>query len=59
MMDRAPRLPEIAGPRGDPRTGASRIANAGRVKAVVDSVSQLALKDDLTPLAVSDETRPR
>lgn len=32
---------------------------AGRVAAIVESVSQLALKDDLTLLAVSDETRPR
>jgi sigma-B regulation protein RsbU (phosphoserine phosphatase) len=32
---------------------------AGRVEAIVDSVSQLALKDDLTLLAVSDEARSR
>ena len=32
---------------------------AGRVEAVVDSVGQLALKDDLTLLAVSDEERSR
>ncbi len=30
---------------------------AGRVETIVDSVSQLALKDDLTLLAVSDEAR--
>jgi sigma-B regulation protein RsbU (phosphoserine phosphatase) len=32
---------------------------AGRVEAIVDNVSQLALKDDLTLLAVSDEARSR
>jgi len=32
---------------------------AGRVEAIVESVSQLALKDDLTLLAVSDEARSR
>jgi sigma-B regulation protein RsbU (phosphoserine phosphatase) len=32
---------------------------AGRVEAIVDSVGQLALKDDLTLLAVSDEKRAR
>jgi sigma-B regulation protein RsbU (phosphoserine phosphatase) len=32
---------------------------AGRVEAIVESVSQLALKDDLTLLAVSDEARFR
>jgi len=32
---------------------------AGRVEAIVDSVGRLALKDDLTLLAVSDEARFR
>ena len=32
---------------------------AGRVEAIVDSVGQLGLKDDLTLLAVSDEARSR
>lgn len=32
---------------------------AGRVQAIVDSVSQLELRDDLTLLAVSDEARAR
>jgi sigma-B regulation protein RsbU (phosphoserine phosphatase) len=32
---------------------------AGRVEAIVDSVSQLALKDDLTLLGVSDSARSR
>jgi sigma-B regulation protein RsbU (phosphoserine phosphatase) len=31
----------------------------GRVEAIVDRVSQLTLKDDLTLLAVSDEARSR
>jgi sigma-B regulation protein RsbU (phosphoserine phosphatase) len=35
------------------------IATAERVAAIVDSVSQLALRDDLTLLAVSDEARLR
>ena len=32
---------------------------AARVQAIVDSVRQLELRDDLTLLAVSDETRVR
>jgi sigma-B regulation protein RsbU (phosphoserine phosphatase) len=35
------------------------VALAERVAAIVDSVSQLELRDDLTLLAVSDEARLR
>jgi len=61
-------LTEAATPTGDPlgRAGFEALVGkfaelplAGRVAAVVDSVGQLALRDDLTLLAVSDEARSR